>query len=250
MVRYKKRKDVIFEIISILFLFFSPGARAETSWKINSNYSEVTAGNKTDKSINLTIHKSGAEYTLRNMSEIIDYKFFYADNYQEFKGGYDGVAISFSGKKLGYFSADMRLTECVDYHNPAKQILGGCSEIQEGEAIIATPYFSNGKYVDFYNPQGEKVLTVDLSSVAVCDENNICDATKENEINCPSDCNKQSAPVSEIQKEIPVQPEAPPATSKSNILVIILTILFSAVIIVGGVIFWRRKKDNYDSGQW
>ena len=120
-------------------------------------------------------------------------------NDTEFVGKmYSGSVISFLGKTLGYFSANgVIIKECREQFKKDGTITGGCKEVLDGSLVLRLPYFNNGKYAEIYDPNNKKILTIDLSLKATCNENNRCEPPVEDNINCSVDC-KEKAPASDI----------------------------------------------------
>lgn len=85
--------------------------------------------------------------------------------------GYDfyGRIVSSSGKVLGYFPArEMPTVRCWDKFDPkTKQMSGGCDEMNQAEIHLRIPFFSGGKSLEIFNPKGEKILNMDISSMAI-----------------------------------------------------------------------------------
>lgn len=219
---------------------------------VNNSNPNLSTQHTTDKSIILNIHKSSGKYLLQGAIKLVDgAKSDYVDSYQIYKGkAYDGGIVSFSGKPLGYFSAnDMVIVICRDNFNPNDQEYGGCEEISEGNIQLRIPYFPNGKYVDFYNKNSEKILTVDISSVAVCNENSACE-NSENISNCPTDCQKNESTDNTDQTQnskpsdlSPINNQVDQGQQKNNLIPYIIIAII--IVFVGMVIFiWIKKKRN------
>lgn len=214
-----------------------------------------------DTSIILNVHKSGGIYSLSEAIRVADgAKSGYTDDLQLFKGKiYNGNVVSFFGKSLGYFAApELVFVLCKDNFSPTATDHGGCEDLPDGDSQLRVPYFPNGKYVDFYNTRSEKILTVDISSVATCNENNTCEATFENEINCPSDCHSQTPIIAEptvsdnnlittepvVSNNNLITTEQP---QKNNLFIYIVASIFF-VITLGLIIFlWIRKRKEKQS---
>lgn len=169
--------------------------------------SQANLEKSTEKSIEVLLYKKGADYSVQSL-RVLTVKNQYADDYREVKGlSYNGTVLSFKGATLGFFSIDnMEIVLCSDQFNKDGTISGGCEDVPEGELSIYVPYFPNGKYADIYNPEGKKILTINLSSKATCNENNNCDRPLEDSINCPSDCtNSQPVIESSLKQQTPIQ---------------------------------------------
>lgn len=235
----KKIKISCVLFIALLVLFVSARANAQTAPEAGANQS-INPEHETDESIIAKFHKQGNEYTQPGQLEITPWNSEYLDDYNVFKGRvYNGGVISFSGKSLGYFPADsMIIIICRDNFDPKATDRGGCSEIPDGDIELRIPYFPNGKYVEIYNPQGEKIFTADLSSVAVCNENGLCDGKNENQNNCPSDCKPEQNIPNDSQKK---QEGQQFNFGKALIFLIIFVILAGIGVLV---IIWLKKRNK------
>lgn len=237
----------ILVIFALLFFIF---AKVNAQFVNNANNPSLSTDHTADKSIILNIHKSGGKYALQGAIKLVDgAKSNYVDSYQLYKRkAYNGGVISFSGKPLGYFPANnMVIVICRDNFNPNAQDRGGCEEIFKGDIQLRVPYFPNGKYADFYNTNSEKILTVDISSVAVCNENSVCE-NSENIDNCPSDCQKNEplADTNQIQNSKPIN--ISPTNNQTNqkqqknnpvpYIIIVIFIIFAGIMIF----FWIKRK--------
>lgn len=251
----KKQKIIKISLLVIFAITFFIFEKVNAQFVNNANNPSLSIDHTADKSIILNIHKSGGKYLLQGAIKLVDgAKSDYVDSYQIYKGkAYDGRVVSFSGKPLGYFPAnDMAIVICRDNFNPNAQDRGGCEELSEGDIQLRIPYFTNGRYVDFYNKNSEKILTVDISSVAVCNENSVCE-NSENINNCPSDCQKNESAINTNQNQNNKPPDISPTDNqtdqeqqKNNAApYIIIAVL---VIFVGTIIFfWIKRKRNDQS---
>lgn len=236
-------------ILAITFFIFE---KVSAQFVNNANNSSLSTNHTADKSIILNIHKSVGKYLLQGAIKLVDgAKSDYVDSYQIYKGKtYNGVVISFSKKPLGYFPAnDMIIVRCWDNFSPNAKDRGGCYELIDGDIKIRVPYFPNGKYVDFYNADSQKILSVDISSVAICNENSVCE-NSENINTCPSDCQKNESAINTNQtqnnKPSGMQPaynQVGQEQQRNNATpYIIIAVL---VILVGTIIFfWIKRKRN------
>jgi len=144
----------------------------------------------TKKTIDITLYKKNNLYKIVG-SRVYLGESYYFSSYEQFKNDRsDGRIISFKGITLGYFPIDNNLivSLCSDGVDEAGNMVGGCQKLSEGEVLIQMPYFPNGKLVEIYSQEGKKVLTIDLSSKAICNENGKCDGPVEDGENCPQDC--------------------------------------------------------------
>ena len=172
------------------------------------------------------MEKNRENYSLQEPMKIIEgAKSGYINDYQIYKGKlHNSHILSFSGKILGYFPAeDLLIKKCLDYFDPDTVDRGGCEELAEGNIEIRIPYFPNGRYAEFYNLKSEKFLTLDISSLTSCNENNFCDKDMENYETCPTDC--------------------PLENQKSRWILYVLIGIF--VLLTGaGIFFWIKKRNR------
>ncbi len=209
----------------------------------------ASAHGTTEKSIVVYIHKSSNNYTV-NKLEVIEGQSDYQYDYKIYKGtDYDGGVISFYGKSLGYFSANqMILVQCFDSFDPAAKDMGGCKELPEGDIQLRIPYFSNGKYADIYSPEGKKILTIDLSSKATCNENGKCDRPIEDSINCPQDC-KDNQPIIDTPTVQSTQPPVVMQTFWQKVKPYLVIGITTVVIFVSIFLFLKIRK-NKEENRW
>lgn len=108
------------------------------------------------------------------------------------KGGHNGVVVSFQGEALGYFGfLSPKMILCWDKVEQGK-VEGGCEDWGMGDIHVSAPYFPNARYVDLYDPQGKKLIRIDVSGLAICNEDGSCSPSLENLKTCPSDCQEDS----------------------------------------------------------
>jgi len=154
----------------------------------------------------------------------------------------DGRVVSFQGKNLGYFPVgSLKTIICSDeFNEKTGEIKGGCEEVSKGSLLINIPYFPNGKFADIYDEKGNKVFSIDLSSVATCNENAKCDQG-ENRENCPTDCNIKDA-LSKF-KVVENNPESTVAnkSEKSNIWYL-LAAAFALIFALAFYFIWRKRQ--------
>lgn len=103
-----------------------------------------------------------------------DFEFKYdliAENYtpEIIKGqtGYRGEIMAIGGRKEATFQFNVR----------------------QGKMTTKAPYFSDAEAVNFYNPEGRKLLTISVRESSVCDNNGVCEEeVGESDANCSIDC--------------------------------------------------------------
>ncbi len=172
--------------ISITLFFFF----ALSIFLINASFSSAqNIEGPTEKTIEVNIYKKDKVYEVQLLTiKKLAYPYL-ADNKLLINKIHYGKVISFQGKALGFFTAkEMTITKCWDEFAKDGSITGGCEDVPEGEILLRIPYFNNGAKAEIYDLNNQKILTIDLSAKAVCNENNMCNVPIENSINCASDC--------------------------------------------------------------
>lgn len=200
----------------------------------------------TPKFVAVSIEKNGSDYRVSGLRTASS-KYVYSDTYEIYKGGNDGRIVSFQGKDLGYFPVgSLETILCSDeFDEKTGEIKGGCEEVSKGNLLINIPYFPNGKSADIYNEKGERVFTVDLTSVATCNENAACEQG-ENQENCPSDCDLKDT-LSKF-KVVESNPGSAATTEpeKGNVWYILAAVL----TLISALVFyfiWKRRQKQQDS---
>jgi hypothetical protein len=194
---YKKIVPIIFfSVVFLLFNFSRANGQSEQS-------GEVSTYKISPKILNADLYKKDGNYEVKGLEMTIG-EFNYQTDYKNWKGNSaNGKVVSFKNIALGYFVVNYNLAPiyCSDGVNEKGEIIGGCEEVSEGNLLVQMPYFPNGKSADIYDPSGKKVLTIDLTSKATCNENDKCDRPFEDSENCPQDCQKQEPKIDPIVME-------------------------------------------------
>lgn len=240
------RKKFIIVFFFIALFSFSKKSESQAP---NSQYQPDRV---TQKIIDVTLYKKNDLYRIIKTRVFIgNYRYF--SNFEIWKGNsYNGRVVSFKGENLGYFPVDSGLQAvlCSDGTDDAGNMVGGCEELPEGEILIQMPYLSNGKKVEIFDPSGKKVLTIDLTSKATCNENEKCDRPLEDSENCPQDCNKGEAlPESSlsVENETSEPIGASQGLSAKSADLIIIIIIGAVLLLAGlGFFFWRRRRKQAD----
>ena len=134
--------------------------------------------------------KESGAYSVFSLRKV-NAKHSYYEDFHGLRGRYNGRIVSFQGKTLGNFFADgMQPILCIDGDSPE---MNGCRVLPEGKVYLEIPWFPNGAAAEIYDPEGKKILTIDLRSVAECNENAVCEG-KEMKESCPSDCSNAVVP--------------------------------------------------------
>ncbi|MFA5871748.1 MAG: hypothetical protein WC858_03405 [Parcubacteria group bacterium] len=241
MKKEKIYKTIIFKIfLSVACLLFS------FSWA-NSQLeplSENSIYKISSKTLNANLYKKDGNYEVRGL-EITTGEFAYQTDYKNWKGNSaNGRVVSFKNTVLGYFVVNYNLSPiyCSDFADEEGEMSGGCEELPEGKIIVQMPYFPNGKYADIFDSYGKKVLTIDLSSKATCNENDQCERPVEDSENCPQDCKNQEPKLDPVvvEKASAAQNDSQKLSGKSASWIIIT--VFGIILFVGGLGFWFWRR--------
>lgn len=124
------------------------------------------------------------------------------------------------------------------YFDPAQ----GNPKFVKGKIQLKAPYVPNGSRVSFYDNQSKHLVTMFISTAALCNEDDFCSSNDgENGKTCPSDC--KQARTSPVATTIP-----PPSVNEGIGLMSILIYVFSGlgVVVVAwfGWKWWKKKKEE------
>ena len=111
---------------------------------------------------------------------------------------------------------------------------------RQGKMTVKAPYFPDADRVNFYNLQGEKLLTILVRGSSVCNNNGVCESdVGENQKNCSADC-----------KSVYPAPSLSAAPSPSFLKQIDSRWLMAAggaaglAVIILGFWFWKKRKNK------
>lgn len=235
----------------LIFLFFSTnGCLADFEKKEKTK--NTPPFKVAEKILSVELNIRNESYETSNMHVALG-KFHYLPDYKIFRSNsFNGVVVSFSGNSLGFFALrDISPVICSDERKENGQMRGGCIKLSEGKITIQLPYFPNGKYADIYDPYGKKVLTIDLSSKATCNEDGKCDQPVEDSENCSQDCRAEEPKIDPRIIEQAETESHKQATAESGLATNFANLNRRTFLIVGGVILaflflgfwlWRRYK--------
>jgi hypothetical protein len=230
-----------YKIWIILFIAAGKTFLGMTSAKAEEKFAE--------KSLQAIIQNTNGSYQIENLSFFVK-KQSYQSTLDSFKGkASNGVVISFKGEPLGFFSIAPDYEEFVCGRDEAKSESANtiCSAPAEGEFLISVPYFPNGKYADVYDKSGKKVLTVDLSLKAACNENSRCDRPIEDSENCPQDCKSNEPKIEPALLQLAKDNAVAEANQNKNPFnVWILAAGIASLLLAGvlGYFFYQKNREN------
>jgi hypothetical protein len=241
----RKNKFIVILLTLLIFLF---GNESKSQGLENQKQADKIS----QKIIDITLYKKNDSYRIVKTRIFLgEYRYF--SGFEQWKGDrYNGRIVSFKNETLGYFPVDNNLavTLCSDGVDDAGNMFGGCKELPEGEILIQMPYLPNGECADIYDLYGKKVLTIDLTSKATCNENDQCDRPIEDGENCPQDCKNNEPVIDQAvvqlsavnqQKEVQAEDEKVSLADLGWWGIAILIILLAG----GGIGYWvyKRNKD-------
>lgn len=156
-----------------------------------------------------------------------DFEFKYdliAENYtpEIIKGqaGYLGEIIAMGGKKEATFQFNVR----------------------PGKMTAKAPYFSDADLVNFYNSQGQKLLTILVKESSVCDNNEVCEEeVGESETNCSADC-----VILPSRGPLPSTVALPIRREGFNSRFILMAGAVGGVLLFLIIWFWRKRRNKND----
>ncbi len=113
----------------------------------------------------------------------------------------------------------------------------GNSKFLKGKISVKAPYAPDGQKVNFYDGQGNQLLSIFVSESSFCNDDGVCNAdVGEDAKTCPSDC-KQVLPV-------PVaSPDILSGAGTSGVLKGIIYLIIGLAI-AGGFWWWRKRKGS------
>lgn len=122
------------------------------------------------------VNKNNTVLSYQNLSvingESPDYK-------NQPEDGYRAEIVDFHNNEL--FEIKFRFPDRI-YDIPGLFILN------ESSKIFVLPYFNEGKYLNIYDSEDVLKLQIDLSQLASCNQNYVCEPVKENHETCSLDC--------------------------------------------------------------
>ena len=112
-----------------------------------------------------------------------------------------------------------------------------------GKNSIKAPYYPEAKIADFYDNLDKKLLSIDVSGSAICDQDEVCESdVGENTENCSFDCKLLIPPLKDQNSSSGEPPE-----SRLSLLIYSAALLIVIIIIVIVVWFFKRKSPKIDT---
>lgn len=112
-----------------------------------------------------------------------------------------------------------------------------------GKLSVQAPYFSDASKVNFYNNNGQLLLTLNVSGSSVCNDNGVCESSVgENSTNCPNDCPPSTAPT--LLPPTSTTPTSSPVSQPStgNGWAIGLWVFSGVALLAAGIMFFVAQR--------
>lgn len=144
---------------------------------------------------------------------------------------YRGEVLNFKGESVKTFLFDPK---------------GGNAGFTVGKIIVKGPYVSDGLRVQFYDNRGSQSVTIFVSTSALCNDDNLCDAAGgESEKNCINDCKKPRGTPTPV---VSIEPTAGFFNSFDLNTILIYAVGGAGVLVIAWF-GWRwlkkRKEENF-----
>ncbi len=139
---------------------------------------------------------------------------------------YKGEVVNLKGEVVKTFQFDPR-------HGDPKFL--------KGKISVKAPYIPDGQKVNFYNAQGNQLLSIFVSESSFCNDDGVCNAdVGEDAKTCPSDC-KTATPVPTVSTG------GPSSGGGGSGLVWGLIYIIAGVGLAGGLWYFFKKRKSSDS---
>lgn len=109
------------------------------------------------------------------------------DRYSPLERDYSAKIVSFDDQVLYSFEFDVPNEYLLIFPRGGGEGKQRMVSIDRVNLSLTIPYFTTGKKIEIFNLKGDFVLSVNVSSLATCNLNKICDAFESTET-CPEDC--------------------------------------------------------------
>lgn len=135
---------------------------------------------------------------------------------------YKGEVVNLKGEVAATFQFDPRQ---------------GNPKFLKGKISVKAPYVPDGQKVNFYNTQGNQLLSIFVSESSFCNDDGVCNsAVGEDTKTCPSDC-KTATPV-------PTIPAVLPGSGGASGVLQGLIYLIIGLGLAGGFWWWKKRKSS------
>ena len=136
---------------------------------------------------------------------------------------YKGEVISLRGEIVQTFQFDPRK---------------GDPKFLKGKIFVKAPYFADGQKVNFYDGQGNQLLSIFVSDSSFCNDDGVCNAdVGEDFKTCPLDC-KVATPVPTVSTE--------PSAGGGGMLKNIIYLIIGLGVLAGGWYGWKWWKSRQE----
>ena len=136
---------------------------------------------------------------------------------------YKGEIINFNNQVASTFQFDPRQ---------------GNSSFLKGKISVKAPYFADGQKVNFYDGQGNQLLSIFVSESSFCNDDGVCNSdVGEDSKTCPLDC-KTATPVPTVSPD--------PSDGGSGVLKLLIYIIIGIAVAGGGWYGWKWWKKRQE----
>lgn len=112
----------------------------------------------------------------------------------------------------------------------------GNPKFLKGKISVKAPYVPDGQKANFYDSQGNQLLSIFVSESSFCNDDGACNAdVGEDTKTCPSDC-KTVTPVPTVSTE-------PPAGGGGGVLKILIYLIIGLAV-AGGFWWWKKRQGS------
>jgi len=119
----------------------------------------------------------------------------------------------------------------------------GDASFKQGKIMVYGPYVADGLRADFYDNNGQKLITIFVNTTSICDDNGSCNsAAGEDQKTCPNDCKSPTS-----------TPPPPPVIEPAGFfgefdLNTMLIYIVSGLVVIAASIFglrwWKKRREE------